>query len=242
MKKILVLVRETFPTDETFNLKNIKEKRVLNPYDEYALFQSKKIKKIANAEITCLFISQRENQYGLRTALGLGADKGIFIYYPRDNEKEIADIIAQEIKKIDYDMIFIGIKDVNNDREELPYRLGVNLKLPIYSHILSIDYKNNSFLAQKEKENTIDWIKLYSKGIVAFSQNIYEPQYPSIADILTIKDKPITTINFLPKSNAQELNIIYQDIHRKQNIYKNITSQEATQKIIEYMRKWKLID
>lgn len=242
MKKILVLVRETFPTDKTFNLKNIKEKKVLNPYDEYALFQSKKIKKIANTEITCLFISQRESQYGIRTALGLGADKGIFIYYPRDNEKEIADIIAQEIKKIDYDMIFIGIKDVNNDREELPYRLGVNLNLPIYSHILSINFENNFLVAQKEKEDTIDWIKIYKKGIVAFSQNIYEPQYPSITDILTIKNKPITTINFSPKSDTQQVKIIYQDIHRKQKIYKNITSQEATQKIIEYMRKWKLID
>ena len=34
MKKLLVLIRETFPTDELLTEKNLKEKRILNPYDE----------------------------------------------------------------------------------------------------------------------------------------------------------------------------------------------------------------
>src|SRR3712207_8296809 len=54
MKKILVLVRETFPTNEILTDKNLREKRVLNPYDEYALFQAKKIKEKTETEITCL--------------------------------------------------------------------------------------------------------------------------------------------------------------------------------------------
>lgn len=242
MKKILVLMRETFSTNEPFTLSNIKEKKVLNPYDEYALFQSKKIKETIGGEIICLFISQRENQYGLRTALGLGADRGIFIYYPENDEREIANIISEEIKKIDYDIIFLGIRDVNDDREELPYRLAIKLKFPIYSHILSIESKENFFLAEKEKENTIDLIKIYKKGIVAFSKNIYEPQYPSIMDIMRIKDKSITTVNFRKRSNSKRVNVLYQDMRRKQSIYRNATAQEGVQKIIEYMRKWKLTD
>lgn len=241
MKKILVLIRETFPTNESLENLDIEEKKILNPYDEYALFQSNKIKEQIDVEVTCLFISQRKNQYGLRTALGLGADKGIFFYYPESNEKEIASLITKEIKKIDFDMIFLGIKDINNDREELPYRIGVKLGIPIYPHILSIDFKDNFFFAKKETENTIDLIKIYKKGIVAFSQNIYEPQYPSIENILNIKNKNITTIEYNNYIKSKTTKIMVQDIHRKQNIYKDINSLEGTQKIIEYMKKWKLI-
>ena len=80
MKKLLVLIRETFPTDELLTEKNLKEKRILNPYDEYALLQAKKIKEKYGGEIVCLFLSHRKTQYGLRTALGLGGDRGIFVY------------------------------------------------------------------------------------------------------------------------------------------------------------------
>ena len=45
MKKILIIMRETFPTNEILTKENLENKRILNPYDEYALFQGKKLKK-----------------------------------------------------------------------------------------------------------------------------------------------------------------------------------------------------
>ena len=55
MKKILVLVRETFPTNEILTDKNVREKRVLNPYDEYALFQAKKIKEKTEKQVDYVY-------------------------------------------------------------------------------------------------------------------------------------------------------------------------------------------
>lgn len=241
MKKILVIVRETFPTNEILIEKNLTDKKVLNPYDEYALFQAKKIKEKIEAEIVCLFISQRKSQYGLRTALGLGADKGIFLYYPIKTENEIVEILGNKIKKENYDAIFIGIRDVNDDKEELPSRLSVKLDLPIYSHILSIEY-DNCYIAKKEREETIDTIKILKNGILAFSQNVYESQYPSINSIMSIKDKTIETISYENNSNKESSKIIYQDIHRKQKVYKKITLEEGMEKLLDYIKKWKLID
>lgn len=189
MKKILVVMRETFPTNDIFTEKNLKEKRILNPYDEYALFQGKKVIGKVGGEVTCIFLSERKSKYGLRTALGLGADNGIFIYCPNRSEKELGIILAKEIKKENYDSIFIGIRDVNDDREELPYILGTELGIPVYSHLLLIDNKNNIIIAKREKEETIDTIKIHKKGIFAFSQNVYEPQYPTIESIMTINQK-----------------------------------------------------
>lgn len=242
MKKILVVMRETFPTNEILAKESLKNKRILNPYDEYALFQGKKIKEAEGGEIICLLFSERESQYGLRTALGLGADRGIFVYYPGKSEKIIGEILAEEIKKEEYEAVFMGIRDVNDDREELPYKLGIELELPVYSHILSVENEKNYFIAEKEKEETIDRIKIFKKGIFAFSQNVYEPQYPSILNIMSIKEKAVREVYFKEKVEEETVKIIYQDIHRKQEIYKKISACEGTKKIMDYMKKWKLVD
>lgn len=240
MKKILVIIRETFPTNEILNKKNLEEKRVLNPYDEYALLQASKIKEKQDCEIVCLFLAERENQYGLRTALGLGADSGIFVYFNGNNRKEQAEILAKEIIKNEYDMIFMGIRDVNDDREELPYRLGNKLNLPVYPHILSISYENDSFIAEKETEETINTLKINELGIVAFNRNNYEPKYPSILDIITIKNKPIKTIHYDDAGDSRA--IVYNDTSRKLNIHKNISSTDGAKEVVAYLKTWRIID
>lgn len=242
MKKLLVLICETFPTDELLTEKNLKEKRILNPYDEYALLQAKKIKEKYGGEIVCLFLSHRKTQYGLRTALGLGGDRGIFVYYPEKNIEEIAEVLAREIKEEKYDAILMGNRDVNDDREELPSRLGVLLELPIYSHLLSIDYQNFYFITEREKEETIDTIKILKNGIFAFSQNVYEPEYPSINNIMSIKDKMIRDVYYENIISKEDEKVVYQDIYRRLKIYKNITADKGTEKLLDYMKKWKLID
>lgn len=242
MKKLLVLIRETFPTDELLTEKNLKEKRILNPYDEYALLQAKKIKEKYGGKIVCLFLSHRKTQYGLRTALGLGGDRGIFVYYPQKNIEEIAEVLAKEIKEEKYDAVLMGNRDVNDDREELPSRLGVLLELPIYSHLLSIDYQDLHFTAKREREETIDTIKILKNGIFAFSQNVYEPEYPSISSIMSIKDKTVRDIYYEDIISKEDEKIVYQDIYRRLEIYKNVTADKGTEKLLDYMKKWKLID
>lgn len=242
MKKLLVLIRETFPTDELLTEKNLKEKRILNPYDEYALLQAKKIKEKYGGEIVCLFLSHRKTQYGLRTALGLGGDRGIFVYYPEKNIEEIAEILAREIKEEKYDAVLMGNRDVNDDREELPSRLGVLLELPIYSHLLSIDCQNFYFTAKKEREEIIDTIKILKNGIFAFSQNVYEPEYPSISSIMSIKNKTVRDVYYENIISKEDEEIVYQDIYRRLEIYKNITADKGTENLLDYMKKWKLID
>ncbi|MDK4501424.1 electron transfer flavoprotein [Fusobacterium necrophorum] len=241
MKKILVLVRETFPTNEILTDKNVREKRVLNPYDEYALFQAKKIKEKTETEITCLFLSYRESQYGLRTALALGADRGIFVYYPGNSIPEIAKILAKEIKKVEYDAIFMGIRDVNNDREELPSRLAFALETELYPHILSVDVKEH-FTVRREREEMIDSLEILESGIFAFSQNVYEPEYPSIQSIMGIREKEVQEVYYSDGMVEKNVTVEYQDIHRKQEVYKKISAAVGTEQLMEYMKKWKLVD
>ncbi|MDC7956336.1 electron transfer flavoprotein [Fusobacterium simiae] len=242
MKKILVIVRETFPTNMILSDKNIQENFILNPYDEYALFQAKKLKEKLGIEICCIFLSHRESQYNLRTALALGVDEGIFLYCSDNNIKKIAKELASEIRKENYSSIFVGIRDVNDDREELPGYLSIFLDIPLYPHILSLDYENEKFIVRREREETIDTLEINKVGIFAFSQNVYEPEYPSISSIISIKDKKIKTISCETSFQEEGKKIFYQDIRRKQKILKKINANLGTNEILEYLKTWKLLD
>ena len=205
------------------------------------MFQAKKIKEKTETEITCLFLSYRESQYGLRTALALGADRGIFVYYPGNSIPEIAKILAKEIKKVEYDAIFMGIRDVNNDREELPSRLAFALETELYPHILSVDVKEH-FTVRREREETIDSLEILESGIFAFSQNVYEPEYPSIQSIMGIREKEVQEVYYSDGMVEKNVTVEYQDIHRKQEVYKKISAAVGTEQLMEYMKKWKLVD
>ena len=78
---ILVLVKQTFDTEEKLVIENgaISEDGVefiLNPYDEYAVEEAVKIKEESGAEVTVLTVGPDRSESVLRTALAMGADKG----------------------------------------------------------------------------------------------------------------------------------------------------------------------
>lgn len=241
MKKIIVIMRESFPTNEILTDKNIKEKYVLNPYDEYALFQAKKLKETEDVEILCYFISQRESQYGLRTALGLGADKGFFIFCKNWSISEIAKYLATEIQKEEYDAIFMGIREVNNDREELPSRLAGALHVALYSHILSVRYQGK-YVALQERESAINTLEIHRRGIFAFRKNVYEPEYPSIDSILSIQKKEIRVSEVVREEREVETKVRYQSVERAQKVYKKVDFKEGSKILLDYLQEWKLID
>lgn len=240
MNNIYVIVRDTFPTDEILDKTKLKEKKVLNPYDEYALYQAIKLKNKCGGKVICIFISEDETYYGLKTALGLGADEGIYIKCNSKYEREIAKIIKKILSKKEFDSIFIGIRDVNNDREELPASLAIALNIPLYSHLLKVSYNEDLFI-KKETDRCIETYKIIEKGIFAFSQNVYEPQYPTISSIMEIKNKEVIAYDesFVFHDNSE---VFFYDVERKKEIYTKINSVEGINKIMDYLKNWKLVE
>ncbi|EHO22057.1 hypothetical protein HMPREF9466_00146 [Fusobacterium necrophorum subsp. funduliforme 1_1_36S] len=135
----------------------------------------------------------------------------------------------------------MGIRDVNNDREELPSQLAFALETELYPHILSVDVKEH-FTVRREREETIDSLEILESGIFAFSQNVYEPEYPSIQSIMGIREKEVQEVYYSDGMVEKNVTVEYQDIHRKQEVYKKISAAVGTEQLMEYMKKWKLVD
>lgn len=238
--KILILLKETASTEEDIRIKNKKIKKVINPYDEYALQQASKLKEKFGAEITTLMLNETDDLYTLKTSLGLGADKGILVKYSSNNPKNIVEILAKEISTIEYDYIFTGVKDVNDTRAEVPSRLACKIDIPILNHVIGLEIDDEDIIFKKESENYIESTIVEKPAIISFSKNVYEPKYPTISDILEIKNKPIIVkIEDEKKYKDLNLKVLISDSNRKRIIFNKLASaKDGAEKINEYLNLW----
>lgn len=241
--KIIVIMRETFPTNEILTSENIYKKKVLNPYDEYALYQAIELKNKENAQLIVIMLNKDMDIYNLKTCLALGADQGRLLNYKGNNPKFIALAIFKEIKKEEpFDFIFMGIKDINNTREELPSRISRLLNIPLISNALNFKYENKKSTIQKESDFYIENIKIKSPCIIATNKSIYKPKYPTIENIINVNKKIILISSYHNKLKENlKLNISIQNIGRKNLFYSNINSDTSLSKIIDYITQWRLL-
>lgn len=239
--KIIVIVNETFPTDQNLTLENINEKKILNPYDEFAIQKASEIKNTETNEIIIFMISKSDNLYCLKTCLGLGGTSGNLIIFKGNNPKDLASILVEEIKKQGtFDLILTGEQDVNNPRGDIPYMMNSLLDIPLISHCLDINYSNNKLICKKETDDFLEEISINLPCIISFRKNVYEPKYPSINDIMSINEKPIF-LNYYNKSeNNLYLKLKIYNVKRQNKIYKNIDSDKAVKKISTYLDEWGL--
>lgn len=239
--KIIVIANETFPTNENLTLENIDEKKILNPYDEFAIQKASKIKDTENSEIIIFMISKSNNLYCLKTCLGLGGTSGNLIVFNGNNPKDVASILAEEIKKQGaFDLILTGDQDVNNPRGEIPYRISSLLDIPLISHCLDIQYSNNKLICKKETDDFLEKLSINLPCIISFRKNVYEPKYPSINDIMSINSKPISLSYYDKNKNDLYLKLKVYNVKRQKKIYKDIDSDKAVKKISNYLDEWGL--
>ena len=238
---LLVLIKETISTDQDISKNFKKLKRIVNPYDEYALQKACELKEKFGGNITTMLLKQDNDLYTLKTTLGLGSDKGIQIISQSNNPRNIAEILKTEIlKNGEYDFIFTGVKDVNDPKIEIPTRLACLLNLPVLNYVLGMDIINDEIVFNKETDDDIEVVKLKKPSIVAFSRNVYEPKYPTIHQIMDIQNKPIVIVNNKDnKFQDLDLKVTINKSQRRCEIYKDLISpEEGAEKIINYLKTW----
>ena len=93
-------------------------KWVMNPYDEFGVEEALQIKEKMGGEVTVIGLGPKRVTEAIRTALAMGADKGILVSDPALDGSDSfakAKAIAAAIKDLEYDLIFTGQRGVDDD-------------------------------------------------------------------------------------------------------------------------------
>jgi electron transfer flavoprotein beta subunit len=175
-------------------------KLVLNPFDEYGVEQAVQLKEKRSdvEEVVALTLGGAKASEILRTALAMGADRGIHVCEeeidPRD-ELAWARIAAAAIGRDEkgFDLILTGKQTIDNDAGEAGPALAELLDLPHVGAVgfLEVADDAQSFKARRRVEGAEEVVECALPALITCEKGLVEPRYPSLPNLMKAKKKPV---------------------------------------------------
>lgn len=171
-------------------------KWVMNPYDEYGVEEALRLKEKFGGEVTVVGLGPKRVTESIRTALAMGADKGILI---SDDALEGSDglatakALAAAIKDLDYDLLFTGQRGVDDDMGVVGTALAEILDIPNLSVIVKVEVAEDgkSVKAHRPVEGQVLVIESALPALITTQKGLNEPRYASLPGIMKAKKKPL---------------------------------------------------
>ena len=198
--KLLVTVKRVIDYNVQIRVKadgsGVEEDNVkmsMNPPDENAVEEALRIKESGKAdEIIVLSIGGDKAQETIRTALAMGADRGIHI--KTDNELEplaISKIISKIAEEEKPSIILMGKQAIDDDSNQTGQMTSALLNWPQATFASKIEIEDKSATVTREIDEGLERIKVNIPFVASCDLRLNEPRYASLPNIMKAKKKPI---------------------------------------------------
>jgi len=168
-------------------------KMSMNPPDENAVEEALRIKESGKVdEVVVLSIGEEKCQETIRTALAMGADRGIFIKANDNTEPLSVSKIVAKIADIEKpNLILMGKQAIDDDSNQTAQMTSALLNWPQATFASKIELENNRAIVTREIDEGLERIKLSLPIIASCDLRLNEPRYASLPNIMKAKKKPI---------------------------------------------------
>jgi electron transfer flavoprotein beta subunit len=200
--EIIALVKQV-PATESFigiapdgvSIKTDEVKWVMNPYDEFAVEEALRIREAKGGTVTIVSVGTDRAVETIRTALAMGADKGLLI---RDSGAEacdglgIARILAAAIRTLPApDLVIAGQRAVVDDNYLVGPAVAEYLDLPHISMVTKIEIGEGKIRCQKTIDGGTAVLEAPTPALFTTQRGLNEPRYASLPGIMKAKKKPL---------------------------------------------------
>lgn len=173
-------------------------KWVMNTYDEYGVEEALRLKEKFGGEVTVVSLGPARVMETIRTALAMGADKGIHIDDPALQGADAyvtASALAAAIKEVPYDLIFCGQRAIDDDAGQVGSILAELLNIPQVTVVNKLDVEGASLKAIRPIEGAQLLIESPLPCLITTQKGLNEPRYASLPGIMKAKKKPVDVKN-----------------------------------------------
>jgi electron transfer flavoprotein beta subunit len=171
----------------------------LNPFDANAVEEALRLKDAGGAgEVVLVSLGPVKAQDALRKALAMGADRAVLV---SDDGAAGADLVAtsaalaQALERESADLILFGQQANDSDGAVLWAAVADRLRLPVVSQAAEVTHANGKLTVKRQTEFGYDVIETPTPAVIAVSDAINEPRYPSLKGIMGAKSKPQETVS-----------------------------------------------
>ena len=169
-------------------------KFVLNPYDEFAVEEALQRKeKAGSGEVAVFCVGPAAAQETIRTALAMGADRGVLLQtdkIPADGYIT-AQALAAELKTGTWDLILFGKMAIDDYNQQVGPMVAELLGLPCVTAVAHLEIDGGKGVAEREIEGGVEVVEFPLPAVLTADKGLNEPRYPALKGIMAAKKKPL---------------------------------------------------
>lgn len=168
-------------------------KMSMNPFDEIAVEEGLRLREAGVAtEVIAVSVGPQAAQETIRTALAMGADRGILIKTDEQVEPlavaKLMKAVAEEEKP---DLIIVGKQAIDDDSNQTGQMLAALLGWSQGTFASKVTFDNGTAKVIREIDGGLQTIDLKMPAVVTTDLRLNEPRYASLPNIMKAKKKPI---------------------------------------------------
>jgi electron transfer flavoprotein beta subunit len=185
-------VKVRVKADQTgVDLANVKMS--MNPFDEIAVEEAVRLKEKGVAtEVVVVSIGVQQAQAEIRTALAMGADRGILITTEVDVEPlAVAKLLKAVVADEQPGLVLIGKQAIDGDNNAVGQMLAALLDWPQATFASKLEIAGGEAAVTREVDGGLQTLQVKLPAVVTTDLRLNEPRYASLPNIMKAKSKPI---------------------------------------------------
>ena len=171
-------------------------KMSMNPFDEIAVEEAVRLKeKGVVTEIIAVSCGPTQCQETLRTAMAIGADRGILVETADELQPlAVAKLLKALVDKEQPQLILVGKQAIDDDANQTGQMLAALADLPQATFASKLEIDGGKAKVTREVDGGLETISVSLPAVVTTDLRLNEPRYVTLPNIMKAKKKPLDTI------------------------------------------------
>ena len=168
-------------------------KMSMNPFDEIAVEEALRLREAGKAtEVIAVSVGPAQAQETIRTALAMGADRGILVKAEGTVEPlAVAKILKAVVDAEKPGLVILGKQAIDDDSSQTGQMLAALLGWAQGTFASKLTIEGDSVTVVREVDGGLQTVKLKMPAIISTDLRLNEPRYASLPNIMKAKKKPI---------------------------------------------------
>ncbi|GIK97384.1 MAG: electron transfer flavoprotein subunit beta [Alphaproteobacteria bacterium] len=168
-------------------------KMSMNPFDEIGVEEAVRLKEAGKAtEVVAVSLGPTQCQETIRTALAMGADRGIHVQTDLELQPlAVAKLLKAVVEKEQPQLVILGKQAIDDDANQTGQMLAALLGWPQGTFASKLLPENGSLKVTREVDGGLETVILKMPAVITTDLRLNEPRYASLPNIMKAKKKPI---------------------------------------------------
>ena len=171
-------------------------KMAMNPFDEIAVEEAVRLKEAGKAtEIVAVSAGVAQCQETLRTAMAIGADRGILVESDADLQPlAVAKLLKALVDKEQPQLVILGKQAIDDDSSQTGQMLAALLGWPQATFASKVEVADGKAKVTREVDGGLETLSISLPAVITTDLRLNEPRYVTLPNIMKAKKKPLETL------------------------------------------------